>query len=270
VVIGRMLGTTVLGEYERAYQLMVMPANSLGQVVGRVLFPAMSRVQTSPASLRANYRRSLALTAVITLPVSVLFVILSPELVGVMLGPGWDRSVVALETLGAVLLFRASYKMSDELARACGAIWRQLWRQMVYAAAVLAGGVLGSRYGLSGASVGVALAIVLNFVLMTDLGRRLTGLTWREVLSAHRPALLLAVASAAGCATGALLARTAGVGNLTTVLLAGGLAAMAVLGLAFGAPRLLGQDARWLLALIGSSVPEPFATLLRRLVARIG
>lgn len=262
IIVGRLLGTVTLGAYERAYQLMVMPANLLGQVVGRVLFPAVARIQENPESVRVNYRRSLGLTALVTLPLSVLIVVLDRELVNLILGKGWSEAVPAFGILGAVLLFRASYKISGELVRACGAIYAEAWRQLVYAAAVFAGGIIGARWGLPGVSLGVALAIVLNFVLMTDLGRRLTGLGWADVLAAHRPALLLTVIAGVACTVGERVARSLFLGDLLTVFASVGLAGGAVLAALARWPRLLGQDADWLLEALRSHAPPPLARLL--------
>ena len=264
IVVGRTLGTLVLGSYERAYQLMVMPANLLGQVVGRVLFPVLSRVQGNPDALRNGYRRSLALTALVTLPLSVVIVALDRELVRFILGKGWDDAVPAFQILGSVLLFRASYKISGELVRACGAIYADAWRQVVYAGAVLAGGLFGARWGLAGVSVGVAAAIILNFILMTDLGRRLTHLSWAEVLRAHWPAVLLAVVSGAACLGAEWLARRWGLGDILTVLVATASAGLAGAGLLLRWPRLLGPDGLWLVGALREHAPAPLRRLIQR------
>ncbi len=268
IVVGRTLGTLVLGSYERAYQLMVMPANLLGQVVGRVLFPVLSRVQGNADALRNGYRRSLALTALVTLPLSVVIVLLDRELVRFILGSGWDDAVPAFQILGSVLLFRASYKISGELARACGAIYADAWRQVAYAAAVLAGGLAGARWGLAGVSTGVAAAITFNFILMTDLGRRLTNLSWGDVLRAHRPAGLLAVVSGLACLAAESLARRWGLGDTSTVLVATAAAGLAGAGLMLRWPRLLGEDGLWLVEVLRDHAPVPVRRLLQRLLPR--
>jgi PST family polysaccharide transporter len=50
------LGVQALGLYERAYQLMAMPATLVGQVLDDVLFPAMAQIQFETGRLAAAYR----------------------------------------------------------------------------------------------------------------------------------------------------------------------------------------------------------------------
>jgi PST family polysaccharide transporter len=269
IVVGRMLGTVTLGAYERAYQLMVMPANLIGQVVGRVLFPAASRVQHDPQAIRSSYRRSLSLTALVTLPLSVVIVILDRELVFVVLGRGWETAVPAFEILGAALLFRTSYKITGELIRAAGAVYREAWRQIVYALAVLAGGLAGAPWGLSGVAIGVVAAIVLNAMMMIQLGCTLTKLGTREVFAAHKPALVISVGSGLACAAAAEAARRGGMPDLVIVLLGGGAALVAAPAMAWAWPRVLGPDGHWLLRTIGDHAPVPVARLVRTMLRRL-
>jgi PST family polysaccharide transporter len=89
-------------------------------------------------------------------------------------------------------LFRTSYKISDSLSRATGAVYRRAWRQGVYAFCVIAGAYLGGKWGLVGVSIGVLCAIAVNFTLMAQLSLRLAHLRWRNFLAAHLSAFPLA------------------------------------------------------------------------------
>jgi PST family polysaccharide transporter len=268
IVVGRMLGTPTLGVYERAYQLMVMPANMLGQVVGRVLFPAAARVQDRAHAMRSTYRRSLSLTALITLPASAIIVVLDRELVLVVLGRAWESAVPAFEILGSVLLFRTSYKITGEVIRAAGAVYAEAWRQMLYAAAVLAGGLIGSAWGLTGVAAGVAAAIVLNTLLMTQLGCRLTGLRAGEVVAAHGPALLISIIVGIASAAAAALARQAGLGDLLICVTGGSTGLLAATVTVYFRPHVLGPDGRWLLEAVDSHAPRPVARLVAAVLRR--
>ena len=87
------------------------------------------------------YLRGIALVAMITIPGSVVAVILAPEAIHVLLGGGhkWDDVIVPFQIFAAGLIFRTSYKISDSLARAMGTVYKRAWRQAVYAAAVVIG-----------------------------------------------------------------------------------------------------------------------------------
>jgi O-antigen/teichoic acid export membrane protein len=89
VVVGRYFDAASLGLYTRAYHLMSLPSDFYAKVAGRVVFPAMARVQDEPARLKAAFLRGLSLTALLGLPLCAVFFILAQDLVRVLLGGQW-------------------------------------------------------------------------------------------------------------------------------------------------------------------------------------
>ena len=193
LIVGRWLGAEALGLYALTYGLVSAPATLVGKVLDRVLFPAMARVQFEPARLVRGYRSSIAVCALLVLPASVTVAILAPEIVLVLLGPAWSGGVVPLQILALGMLFRASYKLSDSVARAMGAVYARAWRQAVFACAVAAGALIGQFWGVQGVAFGVVAAIAINYALMAQLSLRLTGMRLSEFAVAHMPGLALAV-----------------------------------------------------------------------------
>jgi O-antigen/teichoic acid export membrane protein len=248
VVTARWLGVGALGLYERAYQLMTMPAVLVGQVLDEVLFPAMAQVQRDRERLATAYRRCVAGVALLTLPLSAVLVVLAPEIVAVLLGPGWGGAVAPLRILAVATMFRTSYTISDSLARAVGAVYRRAWRQWVYAALVVAGSVVGQRWGIAGVAWGVAAALLANFLMMARLSLQLVAMPWRELVAAHaagaRAALGLgAVAWVAASAARALVPSSPAAVLCVTL---GAVAATACAVLAAAGGGALGPDGRWL------------------------
>lgn len=192
LVVGRSLGAEPLGIYSLASQLMTTPATIIGQVLDRVLFPTMALVQQEPVRLARAYRSAVAACAIVVLPISVVVAITAPELVFVLLGPGWDAVVPPLQILAVGMLFRTSYKLSDSISRATGVVYARAWRQAVFVAAVAAGAMIGQHWGVAGVAAGVVAAVAANFMLMAHLSLRVTGITWSEFTVAHLPGFALA------------------------------------------------------------------------------
>ena len=199
IVIGRTLGAAALGIYGRAYQFMVMPAGLFGKALDKALFPAMAKVQDDKERLAKAYLTGVSLIGLAAIPLSSVIVFLGPEIVSVLLGPDWTGVVLPLQILGCSLLFRMGSKMSDSLARATGAVYRRAWRQLVYAALVLAGSYFGHFWGIKGVALGVALALLANFLLMAQLSLKLTSTSWAKILKAHQYGLVLGVIIAVVC-----------------------------------------------------------------------
>jgi len=252
-VVGNRMSSVDLGVYKNAYQLAVVPAQLLGQVIDRVIFPVIARFQNDLKRVANAYLRGISLVAVISFPGSVLAVLLAPEIIHLLLGGGhkWDDVVVPFQIFSAGLLFRTSYKISDSLARAMGTVYQRAWRQAVYAGAVVVGALIGSGFGLEWVAVGVTGAIVLNYVLMAQLSLRTARIGWAEFVIRQGRGLALAALVAVASVPTVLALRAAGAGNVLTIA-GGAIAGFGVVGLAWLiAPKsVLGEDGAWLVDVV--------------------
>ncbi len=254
-VVGGRMSAASLGAYKNAYQLAAVPAQLLGQVMDRVIFPVISRFQDDLERVAGAYLRGISLVAMITLPGSVLAVLLGPELIHVLLGGGhkWDDAIVPFQIFAAGLIFRTSYKISDSLARAMGTVYRRAWRQAVYAIAVVVGALVGSVFGLVWVAAGVTFAIVLNYLLMADLSVRTAPIGWWTFAARQGRGFALAAITAVGAVPAVVMSRAADLGNLLTIA-AGTAATIVVLGSAIllAPAATIGSDGRWLLDVVRS------------------
>src|SRR5438477_543956 len=270
LVVGRWLGPAALGLYGRAYTLMATPAALFGEILDNVLFPVMALVQGEQQRLALAYRRGIALIALIMLPASALLCVTAPEIVGVVLGPRWTGAVAALQILGAGLLFRTSHKMSDSIARATGAVYRRAWRQGVYAALVIGGAWVGQHWGIAGVAYAVLVALTINFLLMAQLGLRLSGLQWRSFWSAHLPALNLAVASGAAAWAVAGALRHADLPAASVLVATLGITlGWALLLVRYAPGWFLGQEGLWMLETLRTRAPFARGSASRPMAAEL-
>ena len=239
-VVGRVMGATALGLYDRTYQLVALMATLYGRIVDRVVFPAMTRLQNEPERLRAAFVRGTALTALVGVPVGAIVAILAPYIVILLLGPKWTGMIQPLAVLAYATYFRTGYRVSALVIRAKGYVYHLAILQGIYAAAVVIGAYVGARYGLRGVAFAVLGAIILQFVLLTAVALRLSGLGLREFIVAHRPAVALGtLIGAAAWLTVKLLAPFAGpivviLAALAAVTCVGALAAVVARDFFFG------------------------------------
>ncbi|HEV8380681.1 MAG TPA: lipopolysaccharide biosynthesis protein [Gemmatimonadales bacterium] len=249
LVTVKWLGVNALGLYERAYQLMAMPAILVGQVLDDVLFPAIAQIQTESERVARAYRRVAAAVALFALPLSAVVLILAPDIVNVLLGPKWHDVVLPFRILAVGTLFRTSYKVSDSLTRALGAVYRRAWREWTYAAFVIGGAIIGQKWGLPGVAAAVLLALLANYLLTAQLGTSLVSLRWTDYFGAHAPGLRLALvvaipALAIATLTRSVLELPSPVVLVATVL---GTAIVTIPVLLMIGSRLLGPDGNWLM-----------------------
>lgn len=193
IVVGKFMGSEPLGLYTRAYRLMALPTNTIGQAMNRVLFPALAKVQDDRHRLQKAYKRNLNLLLLISLPITVVMYILAPEIIIVLLSSRWREAIIPFQVLALGTFFRLAHKVSSTVARSSGQIYRLAWVQGIYAGLVVGGAWFGLRFGLQGVAIGITLALCIQYLLLSQLAVAITEIKPREFFECHLSALPLAV-----------------------------------------------------------------------------
>ncbi len=106
VMIGRFLGPQILGVYTIAYRFVMIPLQRLNPIVTRVAFPVFTRRQGDDAALQRGYLEMVKILAVFLLPILIGMGITAPLFVPIALGEGWGQTVVLIQVLVFVGLFK--------------------------------------------------------------------------------------------------------------------------------------------------------------------
>lgn len=247
LVVGRALGAPALGLYSRAFELMAMPAGFLTESFNGVLFPVLSRVQGDADRLARALERSCAVLALALGPLAVVLAVAAPELVRVVLGPGWEGAVEALRVLALGVFFRAGYKSGMTILRARGRVYAAAALQAGYAAAVIVGAALAWRHGLDGVAAAAVVALGLFYAASSGAALAEVGGPVRAFVRAHGPGLALTLPVGLAAWGARELAVGTGLGALPGLALVACAAGVAA-GLALWAvPGLPGEHGRWAL-----------------------
>jgi O-antigen/teichoic acid export membrane protein len=240
VVVGRMLGSSALGAYGVAYNLVLVPVGSMLTAVLGPLFPGFSRLQHEPDRLARGWLRGNRLLASVAFPSLAALALISPELVPVLLGERWVGAIPLVQILALAGLVQSVSTVGTTVLAAVDRTQTLLRFSVVELTAVLVAVVLGAQSGVVGAAAGYAVAILCSRLLLTWLATRAVGVPVRSFFSAlHAPAeatagmtLAIAVMREALLALGTPAAFTA------VLLVAAGLAVYVAL-VVWRAPDLL-------------------------------
>jgi PST family polysaccharide transporter len=164
----------------------------IGQLVERVMFPAMARRQQEIDQLRRHFMLSLEAISLVTIPIAVLMYLFSSEIVRAAFGERWLAMVPVFSILSGGVFFRTAYKCSDTLARSVGASYSYAARQGLYTILILGGAWIGAgMFQLAGVAWGVVVALFVNYLSMTRLSRQILRVSWISILNAHLPGVVL-------------------------------------------------------------------------------
>lgn len=161
IAIGRVWGADVLGAYDRAYQLMVLPVNQINTPLSRVAVPVLARLSGEKARLLAYVRRAQLVALYVTATIFTLLTALGPQIVLLLLGPDWGAAgtLVSLLAIGGV--FRALVQVCFWIYMSQGYAAQQL-RYSLIAQPML---ILVMLLGLPWGAEGVALMYSVGFGL---------------------------------------------------------------------------------------------------------
>ena len=256
-IVGRYLDATNLGFYSRAYKLMSMPTDWYSKIADRVVFPAMAKVQLDPKRLKSAYTRGISLTSLFGLPITVLLLLLSPDIVAVLLGPRWGTVVPIFFALGTGTYFRLSARVSGSLQRATGSIPQLVSSQVIYALLTVGGCLVAVPYGVVAVGVAVAAAIVLWFLFITYQSCRIVGMSAATFVGLHKHGAILAAIT--GVAVGTLKALCMLFGVPSYGVMTGAILELALIAAAlvyYNPPAIVGRDGAELIAQMRGAIAK--------------
>lgn len=99
ILIGKFLGTIDLGYYDRAYRLMLFPLKNLSLIISPVLHPILTKEDITKKEVYKIYLKIINLLCVIGLPFSVFLFFTAPEIITIMYGKNWSKSIMLFQLL---------------------------------------------------------------------------------------------------------------------------------------------------------------------------
>lgn len=210
ILIGKALGASDLGVYQRAYHLQQLPLSKLKQPLNSTMMSLLSALQREPARYRALYTTAIEGLSMFGMPLIVVLAIAADDVIAVVLGDQWAAAVPVfrwLSVVGFTLLFMSS---TGWLFQSMGRARAYVWWMGIALVVQFSAYVIGLRWGV----VGVAAAFALSEVAIIPLGIYMAtrGNPVRPldiIASLRRPAVITLVVAATTWPTYLLLSPNA-------------------------------------------------------------
>ncbi|MFJ4366620.1 lipopolysaccharide biosynthesis protein [Streptomyces chartreusis] len=230
LAIGRYVGVTAAGLYDRAALLASFPLQQVQQAASKVLLPALSRIQHETGRLAASYADAMAVTALVLFFLWAVIGASSEQLVALLLGTQWRGSAELVPLLGLVSVLGLVAQFSGTLLEAMGAVGGKVVIHLVQLLVLLAGTsvalFLGS--GVHGLMIAVLVSQLVKQALFYVWLNRLFPTARRPVAQGYAQAAALSGLTWAALWSVQQMLEDSCPGP---VILAGQLAAAAALGL---------------------------------------
>jgi O-antigen/teichoic acid export membrane protein len=172
VLIGRFVGASPLGIYNRAYQLMLLPVTQVSSVVTRVMFPALSVIQDDKAKVRYLYLQATRMIALVAFPVMIGLLVVARPFILSIFGEKWQGVVLILQIFCIAGL-------EQSIGTTLGWIYTSqgrtdtLFKWAMFAGAVrISSMILGLHWGIVGVAIGY---VASGCLFLTYPGWRIAG-----------------------------------------------------------------------------------------------
>jgi lipopolysaccharide exporter len=194
-VIGHYLGMIKLGLFEVGQQVAALPVTEMAAPIRGPLYSAFSKIYHDIDELRRNFLDSLALQALIIVPLTVGLAVTAPEVTVIFLGQKWMAVIPLLPMI-------AFYQLFDAVGHYTHTVMIVLNRQRLYTITYYIS--IGLRVpltiwwalenGLRGAVLAMLVTAVVNAVLWNAQLGPLLRLRWRRAMvTLWRPLLAAAM-----------------------------------------------------------------------------
>lgn len=167
LMLGATWGASVLGFYSKAYGMLLLPMKQVNAPIASVAVPSLSRLQDEPERFADFYCKMLRVACYISMPMVVLFIILSEEAVLILLGEQWMESVPIFRALSILALGQTVQNSTGWVMIAYNRTGRMFKWSIIQGSCAVAAFSIGLSWG--GLGVAVAAAICGMTLLVPSL-----------------------------------------------------------------------------------------------------
>ena len=226
VLVGRFIGTSALGAYALAYNVMLMPFSNIAGPIQQVLFPAFARMQEDTRRIAAAWIRVNRIVGAISIPSLAGLVVVAPDFVRVVLGEQWSSAIPVIQILCWVGILQSLQRLNSAILEARDRTGTLLRYSVVVVIASLIAFAGGLHWGIVGVATAYAISSTIVEPYYTWLTARAIDSSVREFVAGLRgviEASLLMTAAVLAVRIGLTSAGVGQTGRLLLCILVGGL-----------------------------------------------
>jgi len=165
ILVGKFLGASTLGYYDKSYKLMLYPVQNLTNVITPVLHPVLSEYQNQKDIIYETYIKVVKVLAYVGIFISVYCFFSADEIIHIMYGPNWDKSIPVFRILSISIVMQMVLSSIGSIFQATGYVNKLFYTGIVSACFTVTAIVIGvMSKNLSILALGLVIAFILNFI----------------------------------------------------------------------------------------------------------
>jgi len=176
IIIGCFLGSTPLGFYTLAYQIVIFPLSKINPIITEVAFSAFSKVQNNNFEIRKGYCEVIHFISMLSFPLLFGMLAIAPEFIKLVYGKKWEPTIAVLQILCIVGIFKSLGNSIGSILLAKGrpdiGFYWNVFAVIVVSIAV----IVGVNWGITGVASAILILQVPFFFIIQPIVNRLIEL----------------------------------------------------------------------------------------------
>ncbi|MGB8317388.1 MAG: lipopolysaccharide biosynthesis protein [Ignavibacteriaceae bacterium] len=193
LIIGRFLGASLLGIYNRAFMIVNLPLQNFYTSITKVLFPSFSKIQSDRLKLKEAFLSSFTVSSFFLIPLCVWFSVSAKEIVLVILGNKWKEAIDILRILALVTPLYLMSSFMGTLFEAVAYLKVKLIFQIGFVILLGIALFITVPYGLIYAAAGLLGSAIIYHLGYIYLTKSLFPLSFKELISAYYPSIIASI-----------------------------------------------------------------------------
>ncbi|WMI66634.1 lipopolysaccharide biosynthesis protein [Aestuariibaculum sp. YM273] len=191
LIIGKMLGASVLGSYTLSFSLTEQLRQTVSAVLNKVMYPVFGKSQDDKQKLKSYFLKIINFNALLIFPLMTYFFLFAEEIIG-FFGEKWIDAIVPLKILSIAMMIHLLINSFTSLIRGLG---KPKLEMKIIVGLTLFVLVPGLYFGISFFGlVGASFAILINKFFLVVIGiivlKKEIGLKIVNVFCSVRSALI--------------------------------------------------------------------------------
>jgi PST family polysaccharide transporter len=186
VIVGHVLGATLLGFYLLASNVSNWVPGLVGTAVRYVSIPSFSRLaEQKSEALALGVGRAIPLMFAVVMPIAVTMAVLAPAMIHVLYGARWVPAADALRFLAVVMIARMLTGLAFDILTSLGKTYASLWLNLGWATVLIPSLIFGVHLdGIRGAAIAHAIVALAVAIPLAVVALRHGGVSLRPVAPA--------------------------------------------------------------------------------------
>jgi O-antigen/teichoic acid export membrane protein len=229
LIVGRLLGASVLGAYTLAYRIPELAIRSFDRVIGGVSFPLLAQVQADKDFLKSTYLGYIRYISMFTFSIGVGIAIISRLFVETFLSSKWQATILPMALISIALAIISVGHIPGIFYKAIGRpdILNKL--SIIKIPLIVAIIWYAAKWGIVGVGVGQIIFAIISVLLDNFVVSRIIKFNLIDTVKALVPAIVCSISMLFTTIPAMIFFSPSGLIGLLSITLLGFLTFLAVL-----------------------------------------